>query len=136
MQETRAARLLQTVRAGTPLATASLAAGLAARTLPPVPRPLDGTAPPEGVPPSLVAPLFALRQGDATVVESADGFVVAQLQRIVLPDPASDPIGVGQLRVTLGQSVAGDVTQQFVGSLQRVANITVNSRLVQQIAQP
>ena len=136
VQEARAARLLTATRSGTPLVSAALADGLAARTLPKIHRQAADAAPQAGVPAALVSPLFAMKQGDATMVATPEGFTVAQLQAIEVPATSSDPIGSAQLRTTLAQSVASDVTDQFVDGLQRGASITINDRLVQQIAQP
>jgi peptidyl-prolyl cis-trans isomerase D len=134
--ETEAAQLLAATRAGTPLATAAAAKGLTATTLPPIPRPLGNTPPPDGVPAALVAPLFGMKQNDATMVETDAGFVVAQLQSITDPLPATDTLGAGQLRDELTKSVANDVTDLFVQAIERASKVTVNQKLIAQIAQP
>jgi peptidyl-prolyl cis-trans isomerase D len=136
IQETQAAQLLAATRAGAPLVTAAQAKGMTAQRLPPIPRPEGDIPPPAGVPQALIAPLFGMAQGDATMVETPDGFVVAQLLTIDTPSPSSDSIGAAQLRTTLNQSVTSDVTNLFVAALQRRTKITVNQTVVQQIAQP
>jgi peptidyl-prolyl cis-trans isomerase D len=136
VQETLAAQLLAATRAGTPLVTAASAKGIATQRLPPVPRPEGDIPLPAGVPQELVQPLFGMAQGEATMVETPDGFVVAQLLTIDTPSPSSDSIGAAQLRTTLNQSVTSDATNLFVAALQRRTKITVNDAVLQQIAQP
>jgi peptidyl-prolyl cis-trans isomerase D len=135
-QETQAAQLLTAVRAGGTLAAAASARGLTAQTLPPVPRPLGDAPPPAGVPQALMAPLFGMKQGEATMVDTPDGFMVAQLQSINDPSPASDPIGATQLRGELTQSMSSDMTDLFVEALQRRSRVTLNQTVIAQIAQP
>ncbi len=77
-----------------------------------------------------------MKQGDSTMIETPDGFTVAQLQSINIPLPASDPAGAGQLRITLDRAVGGDASQSFIEALQARSKIIINDRLIQQIAQP
>ncbi len=42
--------------------------------------------------------MFGLKQGEATMVETPDGFVVAQLAEVVKPDAAADKAGYDQAR--------------------------------------
>jgi peptidyl-prolyl cis-trans isomerase D len=134
--ETQAAQLLTTVRAGAKLPAAATAAGLTATTLPPIPRPFGETEPPPGVPQALVAPLFGMKPNDVTMVNTPDGFMVAQLQAINAPSPATDPIGATQMRGELAQSTTSDVTDLFVEALQHRSKITLNQPVIAQLAQP
>ena len=88
-QETAAAKLMTAVKQGQTLADAAAVAGVAmTRT------PLTGREQPvSGMPPELLRPLFELKPGEPTMVETADGFIVAVPAEIVTPDPASDPAG-------------------------------------------
>lgn len=102
-QEQAAAAIMTAVKSGQTLAAA--AGGRAVAALSPVSR----AAPAEDVPPQLVAPLFGLKTGEATMVETQIGFVVAVLTAIDEPDPNADPIGFGQIRDALSRSMANDV---------------------------
>ena len=121
-QEERAAKILTAVKAGQSLEVT--AAGLEVHRLPPVGR----AAPTEGVPAQLVTPLFALKVGEPTMVETADGFVVAVLRQVDVPDPAKDPIGYGQVRDALARSIATDTENVFANAVRERANPKVNSQ--------
>lgn len=129
--EEKAAGLLAAVRSGQPLAVAATAAGLSARTLEPVGR--EGG--PE-VPPQLVEPLFRLKPDEATMAETADGFVVAQLTGIIPPDPGADALAFGRVRDQITQEIARDLERQYVAAIRRKADPTINRRLVEQLAEP
>ncbi len=47
------------------------------------------------MPPQVQEALFRLKQGETTMVETPDGFVVVRLAEIADPDPATDPAGRG-----------------------------------------
>jgi peptidyl-prolyl cis-trans isomerase D len=134
--EIKAAAVLTAAKGGTSLAQAAVAQGLTAHVLPPIPREAGGAAPPPGVPQSLVAPLFGMKQGEVTMVDTPDGFMVAQLQTIDSPAPSNDPIGVGQLRTELTESMTNDASELFLAALEQRNKVTVNQAVVRQIAQP
>ena len=119
-QEAAAARILSLVKSGQTLEEAAL--GLPLRHLPPVGR---GT-PPQGVPMQLVVPLFSLKVGEPTMIETADGFMVAVLREVQTPDAASDPIGYGRMRDALTQSVANDMEAIFTAAVREDARPRVN----------
>ena len=93
-QEQAAAKLLAAVKGGQSLADAAAVAGVTVRRTPLVTR--GDTA--EGMPPQLEQLLFSLKQGEPTMVETADGFIVAVPAEIVEADPKADPAGYGQVR--------------------------------------
>jgi peptidyl-prolyl cis-trans isomerase D len=128
-QEEKAAAILAAVKGGKSLAEA--AAGLAVRRLPPVGR----AAPVEGVPAQLVTPLFALKQGEPTMAETADGFVIAVLAEVQAPDPAADPIGFGQVRDQLVRSIANDIETVFATAVRDRANPHVNRQALESLTQ-
>jgi peptidyl-prolyl cis-trans isomerase D len=134
--EIKAAAVLTAAKGGTSLAQAAVAQGLTAHVLPPIPREAGGAAPPPGVPQSLVAPLFGMKQGEVTMVDTPDGFMVAQLQTIDSPAPSNDPIGVGQLRTELTESMTNDASELFLAALEQRNKVTVNQAVVRHIAQP
>ncbi|WP_431269721.1 peptidyl-prolyl cis-trans isomerase [Dankookia sp. P2] len=89
-QETRAAGLLAATKEGKPLAEAAAAAGLGSREVGAVRRdPQQGAA----VPPKLLAPLFELKLHETTMVQTRDGFAVAQVQAITLATRRPMPPG-------------------------------------------
>jgi peptidyl-prolyl cis-trans isomerase D len=131
-QEAAAARMLTAVKAGASLADAAREAGVAVRTTPLTGR--DTPAP--GFPPALLGPLFSLKKGEPTMVETPDGFVVAVPARIEIPDPASDKAGYDRIEQALAQSLGNDIEVSFVRGLRERAGVKVNQKLLDQIAQP
>jgi peptidyl-prolyl cis-trans isomerase D len=121
-QEIRAANLLEAVKAGHTLAAAAAKDGLTVRRLPATGR----ATPPDGFPTPLLAPLFGLKQGELTMVETPDGFVVAQLVEIQQPDPKADPVGFGQVRDALSRAIAQDLETTFANAVRDRAKPHVN----------
>jgi peptidyl-prolyl cis-trans isomerase D len=132
-QEEAATSMLQAMKSGRTLQGVADPLGLQVTTTPPLTR--DGQAP-AGVPPNLVAPLFSLKQGDSTMIETPDGFVVAQLMQIQTPDPAADPVGYQQLKASLSGNLADDMQAVFAGVVTARDNPRINQAVIQQIAQP
>lgn len=130
-QEQVAAKLLTAVQGGQSLGDVATIAGLRVDRTAPITR----AAPPEGVPAQLVPPLFALKRGDATMVETPTGFVVAALRDITEPDPAADPVGYGRARDGMTRSVAEDLELTLAGALRDRARPTVNRQLFDAVVQ-
>jgi peptidyl-prolyl cis-trans isomerase D len=128
-QEVAAANILAAVKGGEHLAQAAV--GLEVHRLPPVSRGEQSAAIPE----QLVDPLFGLKEGEATMVETADRFTVAELVQIQQPDPNADPLGYGRTRDTLSKSFADDVQAVLTAALRARANPKVNSAQLDSIAQ-
>ena len=128
-QEEAAAKILASVKAGQTLAEA--AAGLTVRHLPLVGR----SAPVEGVPAQLITPLFGLKQGEPTMAETQDGFVVAVLREVQTPDAAADPIGYGQVRDGMARAIATDMENVFASALRDRASPHVNRQALEQLIQ-
>jgi peptidyl-prolyl cis-trans isomerase D len=131
-QESKAAKILADVKAGKTLAQAveEVAPGTPVVRLPPV-----GRASAEGVPAQLVDPLFGLKVGEPTMVETADGFIVAVLAQIIDADPNADPIGYGQVRDALAKAMADDTQAVLMGALRARGNPKVNAAMVDSIVQ-
>ena len=121
-QEEAAAKLLAAVKGGQSLADAAAVAGVTVRRTPLVTR--GGTA--EGVPQQLEQPLFALKQGEPTMVETGDGFVVAVPAEIVEADPKADPTGYTQVRQAVSQSIGSDLASVFADALRERAQPRIN----------
>jgi peptidyl-prolyl cis-trans isomerase D len=131
-QETVAARLLAEVKGGASLADAAAKAGLTMRVLPATGR----ASPPEGFPPALLNPLFSLKTGEPTMVETQDGFVVAVLTEIRQPDPKADPVGYSQVRDALARASADDIETVFAGAVRDRSSPHINATAVAGLAGP
>ena len=131
-QETAAARLMSAVRQGQKLADAAAAAGLSVQRTP-----LSGREQAvSGMPAELLRPLFDLKSGEPTMVERADGFIVATPAQIVAPDPASDPADYGQVREILARSMGNDIDQIFIQALRERAAPRINQQNLDSISGP
>lgn len=130
-QETVAAGLLGATKSGGSLDDAALVAGLRVERTPPIAR----GAPTEGVPRELIEPVFALKQGDATMIETPEGFVVARLAEIQAPDPAADPLGAAQMRTALTNALAQDIEVTYANALRERAKPRVNRTLLESLTQ-
>ena len=130
-QEATAATLLHAVDAGKPLAEAASALGLKVERTPPIGR----DAPTPGVPTQLVVPLFGLKKpGEATMIETNDGFIVLALAAIDDPDPKSDPTGWAEVKTALGQAVGADLQQAFAAAVRDRANPSINPAAIETLA--
>jgi peptidyl-prolyl cis-trans isomerase D len=131
-QEQAAAKLLESVKGGQPLEDAATVAGLTVRRTP-----LTGRAQPaEGVPAALAGPLFGLKRGEPTMVESPDGFIVAVAAEVEQPDPATDPAGYAQLQDGLTRALGDDTELVFASALRDRARPRINQRMLDSIIQP
>lgn len=130
-QETAAAALLAAVKDGATLAAAAEQAHLQVKALPPVGR----SAAAEGVPTQLITPLFALKPGEPTMVETPDGFIVASLAAINAADPTKDPIGFGQTRDALLKSLSDDIEAVFGAAVRDRDKPKINRSQLDQIVQ-
>ena len=131
-QEVTAAGLLSAVEGGQSLADAALKAGVRVRRLAPVKR----FAGAEGVPAALLAPLFALKQGEPTMIETNDGFMVAVLAEIRDPDPKTDTAEYAKIRASMQKRLGDDIEEIYVTAVRNAAHPQVNQTLLNQIAAP
>lgn len=130
-EEEQAAALLTAVKSGKSLADAAAAIGKTMRVLPPTGRSANAN----GVPTQLIAPLFSLKPGEVTMVETETGFVVAVLDQILTADPAKDPAGVAQIREAVAQQIANDTEQLFVFAVRNQVQPKINRALLETLAQ-
>lgn len=119
-QNEAATAIMTAVKSGQDLAAA--AAGREVRTLEPASR----IAPARDMPAQLLAPLFTLKQGEPTMVETPSGFVVAVLTKIAEADPAADPIGYGQIRDALSRALGDDVEITLATAVRERATPRIN----------
>ena len=130
-QEVVAARLLAEVKAGKPLDDAAVVAGLRTDRLPPMTR----GAPPAGVPAQLAEAAFTLAPHAATMVETPDGFTVAQLVATEAPAPSTDPVAASQLQTALNTSLGQDLDAVYAAALRDRAKPTVNRAMLESLVQ-
>ena len=88
------------------------------------------------VPPELQRVLFGLKKNEATMVETPEGFVVAQLAEIVKPDAAADKAGYDQARAAIAKSIGNDMATVFVDALRRRAKPQTNQQAFDSVVQP
>jgi hypothetical protein len=124
--------VLSAINGGQSIDDAAVIAGAQVRKTTPIGR--QGA--PEGVPQELVTPLFGLQKGKATMVETPDSFVVAQLTDIQEPDPAKDPTGYDQLKQSLLRAEADDLEVTFVTALRNRDHPRINPGQIEAAIQP
>ncbi len=117
--EEQAAALLAETRAGRPLDEVARAAGWSPRRSEPFTRDVRGGA----FPPQLAAALFALKRGEATMIETGSGFVVAAVAEII-PGAAEIP-AIAARQQELAEALAGDLEAQFVQALRDRADVRI-----------
>jgi peptidyl-prolyl cis-trans isomerase D len=111
--EAAAKEMQAAVAAGSSLADLAKAKGLEVTTSPPVLRTGAGGT----LPASLVAQLFGLKPGGIAAGAGANGWYVAQLKSIDLPDPAADKLAVDSVGKQIQQSLRDDLLIQFEKAL-------------------
>ncbi|WP_081822171.1 SurA N-terminal domain-containing protein [Acidocella facilis] len=129
--EVIAADLMHNVNTGTPIAKAASAQGLTATASPVYTRQTQ----PQDQPSTLVPSLFAMKSGQATMIQTKDGFLVAALTKVVQPTPQSDPAMYAQLQQSLNKGLQDDLGGSFLAGLQARDKVTVNQKLFAQIYQ-
>jgi peptidyl-prolyl cis-trans isomerase D len=131
-QDKAATAMMVAVQGGKPFSDAATVAGVMPKLSPLVTR---NESNPE-VPAELQRVLFGLKKGEATMVETPDGFVVAQLTEITRPDPAADKTNYDQARAAVTQSVANDMETVFVDAVRQRANPQTNRQAFDSVVQP
>lgn len=126
-----ASDLLEAVNKGQSLDAAASAAGYAAAMTPGFTR----GAPPSGLPAEMVPELFSLKTGQAAMQQTATGFTVAAVARIVEPDPAQDPKTYAALQQAMLKSLQNDAGQSLLDGLQDRDHVTVDQKLLAQLYQ-
>ena len=131
-QEEAAAKILAAVKGGQSLEDAALKAGVPVRRLPATGR--NGRV--EGVPQQLVGPLFSLKKGEPTMVETPSGFVVAVLTDIQQPDPKADSAAYASVAERLRKSLGDDLENVFIEAVRARDNPRINRQMIESLAQP
>jgi peptidyl-prolyl cis-trans isomerase D len=78
------------------------------------------------MPASLLHVLFGLKLHDTTMVETADGFFVAQLVEIQDPDPAADSAGYDRAKEAVTRSIGADIGTLYAQALRQQAKPQIN----------
>jgi peptidyl-prolyl cis-trans isomerase D len=124
-QNVAATNAMEAIKAGQTIAAAAAIAGGTVTRLPPVGR----GAPVAGVPGQLIGPLFTLKQGQPTMVETPGGFTVAVLAGIDESDPTSDPVGYDQVGDALAKSLGDDIENAVTAALRTRGSPMINQTL-------
>jgi len=119
-----ATAMMAAVQAGTSFSDAATTAGVTPRLTALVTRNQADA----DIPQPLLRAIFALKPQEATMVEAAEGFLVAQVVETVRPDRAADTAGFEQARAQLARSIGGDLSAVFVEALRKRAEPQVNQR--------
>jgi peptidyl-prolyl cis-trans isomerase D len=130
-QEKVAAGMLAALRGGESLADVAAKAGRTVRTTPLVTR--DGQD--EGMPPQLQRVLFGLKQGEPTMVETPEAFLVAVPDKVETPDPKADPSRYNTVREVLTRATESDLAQGFAAALRTRAEPRVNQSVFDSFVQ-
>jgi peptidyl-prolyl cis-trans isomerase D len=130
-QETAAAKLLTLVKSGQSLTNAAWGSGLAVSRTPP----LERNRPQDGIPAELIQTIFSLRLGQATMVETNAGFMVASVANIIKPDPKADPSGLEQATKGLTSALRDDAFLSYAQALRTAAKPVVNAQALERLIQ-
>ncbi len=130
--EVAATAMLTAVKSGKAFSDAARDAGVLPGLSPLVTR----TDPDPAMPREVQQVLFSLKQGEPTMVETAQGFLVATAVEIVEPDPAKDPAAYDQVRAAVSRTSANDLASVFSEALRLRANPRINQTNVDQVVQP
>ena len=131
-QDHAAAAMMTAVQGGASFSDAATVAGVTPKLSPLVTR-SQGNA---EVPGELLRVLFGLKKGEATMVETPEGFVVAQLAEVVKPDAAADKPGYDQARSAIAKSISNDMATVFVDAVRRRAKPQTNQVAFDSVVQP
>ena len=131
LQETTAARLVTLVKAGQTLSSAAWGSGLqVTRT-----QPLMRNHPQSSVPAELIEKIFTLKPGEATMVETNAGFVVASVGEVTKPVPKSDPSALDEAQKGLVSALREDYFTLYAQALRNNAHPTVNAKVIDGLIQ-
>jgi peptidyl-prolyl cis-trans isomerase D len=131
-QDKAATAMMVAVQGGTPFSDAATVAGVTPKLSPLVTR-NEGNS---EIPSELQRVIFGLKKGEATMVETPEGFVVGQLAEIVRPDAAADKAGYDQARSAVTKSIDNDMATVFIDAVRRRAKPQTNQQAFDSVVQP
>lgn len=88
------------------------------------------------VPPALVRVAFGLKQGDAAMVGTTDGFAVGVLESVVHPTPASEQTGYDRLSEQATAALGNDLEIAYAAHLTDGATPRINEDAVRRVVGP
>jgi type II secretory pathway component PulM len=77
----------------------------------------------------VLAAIFGLKPGEATMVEANNAFIVLAVASVTVPAPTEDRLAA--LRANLAAGMADDLEAQFAQFIQRRADASINPRAIQ-----
>jgi peptidyl-prolyl cis-trans isomerase D len=131
-EETAATAMMTAVQGGQSFSDAATVAGVTPKLSALVTR--NQSDP--GIPSGLQRVLFGLKPNEATMVETPEGFIVAQLTEVVKPDAAIDKAGYDAARTAVSRSLSNDVATVFIDALRRREQPSVNQQNFDSVVQP
>jgi peptidyl-prolyl cis-trans isomerase D len=131
-QDRAATAMMLAVQDGKSFSDAATAAGVKPSLSPLVTR----NQPNADIAPILQNVMFGLKKGEATMVETPDGFLVGQLAEVVKPDAAADKAGYDQVRAAITKSMSNDMAAVFVDAVRQRANPRTNQQAFDSVVQP
>ncbi|MBR0656687.1 peptidylprolyl isomerase [Plastoroseomonas arctica] len=129
-QEEAATAMLTALRAGTAFDAAAAVGNATTGRVGPLDREPGRDSP---VPPELLAPLFELARGEATMVATRDGFAVGQVVEIQVADLAAESAALERMRSEVRRSIADDLEAQLHAALRARSTVRVNQTLLESL---
>ena len=128
--EQAAAGMLKAVKEGKSFSEAAQAAG----TTPRLSAQVTPTKSDSSLPAEAHRVLFGLKQGEPTMIETGEGFLIVMPVEIIAPDPKADPPGYERLRAAVGRTIANDLSSVLTEALRLRANPRINRENVEQVS--
>ncbi len=127
----RATAMMTAVQGGKSFSDAATVAGVTPKLSPLVTRNQGNPA----IPADLQRIMFGLKKGEATMVETPEGFMVAQLTEIVKPDAGADKTGYDQARTAVTRSIGSDLETVFIDAVRQRAKPQINKQAFDSVVQ-
>ncbi len=116
----------------TVITTAASAIGATVEETPAITR--DGAGMPDWMPREFASALFSLaKPGDATTVETENGFAVLRLRTVTPADPTADKEAYERFRDQQAQAFAQDMRTQYGLALQQMHGVTINEAAIDRL---
>jgi peptidyl-prolyl cis-trans isomerase D len=123
--QTRALAIVERIENGEPLSGIAAAEGLETSDSNPFTRRSEGVES-NLLTPVLVGDMFQLQPGQASMAETGDGFVIAELKSI---QPAG-PSDTGNMASVIGSQITGDILRQFDAALREEFEVDIDQAAV------
>jgi peptidyl-prolyl cis-trans isomerase D len=128
--EARAKAIMQKIRGGQKIDAVAKAEKLTLKTTPAFTRLTHDAE--SGLPAALMDQLFSLKPGEVAMAESTNGYTIAVLAEVRAPTEKEKSETAANLREEMRQGIAGDLFQQFVGSLRSRYDVTIKTELLRE----